>query len=126
MGIEYSLVNHQDKTCFELGKGSWYALCDHNRIGDICLLYEDQIYDVIINEIWDYNIEQAEDKSTWHEDAKNLAKELFIFINSANPSKISLANDCDDSYSDVRQNNYRWIGSRYSEQDLDDLNRHLK
>jgi len=129
MGIEYTLANHENKTCFELGKGSWYALCDHNGKGDVCLLYEDQIYDVIINEIWEYNIATSlstKEKSDWIEYSKTLSKEIFKFINNVDPSRISLTNDSDDSTFELRQNGYRWVGSRYVEDDLSLLNRHIK
>lgn len=127
MGVEYTLVNNKDKTCFELGKGSWYALCDHNGQGDICLLYEDQIYDTIINEIWEISsIRQSNDHENLHILARELAKNIFRFVNNADPTEISLANDCDDSIFYLRDANYCWIGSRYSYSDFKQFNKHLK
>jgi len=133
MGVEYCLANHKDKTCFELGKGSWYALCqDRNRTGHECLLYEDTICEMITEEIWDHNIRNAgtvgkEDTAeSWKEAAKRLAAQIFKFVNDADPTEISLVNDSDDSESDVRDKGYRWVGSRYKGDDLTILNRHLK
>ena len=129
MGLEYTLVNHQNKTCFELGKGAWYALCDKKRRGDFCLLYQDETYDTIVNEIWDYNIAQAgspEAAASWRANAKELAKNIFAFVNNVDPSEIELCHDSDDSLIELRQKGFRWTGSRYYEESLDDLNSHLK
>jgi hypothetical protein len=130
MGVEYTLANHKDKICFELGKGSWYALCqDRNRTGHECLLYEDTIYEMITEEIWDYNISNpgnGERADTWKKAAEELAAELFKFVNDADPTEISLVNDSDDSESNVREKGYRWVGSRYKSSELEQLNRHLK
>ncbi len=125
MGVEYCLANHKDKTCFELGKGSWYALCqDRNRTGHECLLYEDTIYDMITEEIWDHNISEAAE--TWKKAAQELASALYKFVNDADPTEISLVNDSDDSESNLREKGYRWVGSRYKSADLAHSNRHLK
>jgi hypothetical protein len=126
MGIEYTLVNHKDKTCFELGKGSWYALCDHKGQGDICLLYENKIYDTIINEIWETYIRHSNNSENYHKVARELAKNLFNFINNADPTQISLANDCDDSKFKLREDSYCWIRSRDSGANFYELNEHLK
>ena len=53
MGIEYSLVNHKNKTLFDLGKGSWYALFDSHRKGLPELLYAEEIKEIIEEEIFD-------------------------------------------------------------------------
>jgi len=130
MGVEYTLANHKDKTAYELGKGSWYALCGNpKRTGDECLLYEDTIYDMILREIWDYNISNpgpGETADTWREYAKKISKEIYKFVNDADPTEISLCNDSDDSNYELRKENYRWVGSRYESDDLVSLNRHLK
>ncbi len=125
MGVEYTLANHKDKTCFELGKGSWYALCqDRNRTGHECLLYEDTIYEMITEEIWDQNISEASE--TWKKAAQELAAALYKFVNDADPTEIGLVNDSDDSESFLREQGYRWVGSRYKDTDLVYSNRHLK
>lgn len=129
MGIEYTLANHKDKTAFELGKGSWYALCDENRKGDACLLYKDSIYDVLINEVFEYQITHPEaselDVNEWKQYSKEIADKIFNFVNGADPSQISLCNDCDDSDFYLREQGYRWIGTRYENLDVNILNRHL-
>lgn len=129
MGIEYTLANHKNKTCYELGKGSWYALCDKNRKGDACLLYEDSIYDVLINKVWEHIIEnptEGDSAESWQLYAKEIAGEIFKFVDGVDPSQISLTNDCDDSSFELRERGYRWVGSRYREEDLSALNRHIK
>jgi hypothetical protein len=125
VGLEYTLVNHQDKTCYELGKGSWGALLDANRKGSADLLYKESIRDIIVTEIWDYNIETDNNPQFWLDYAVEVASEIFDFINGVDPSNIGLANDSDDSNFEVRQKQYRWVGSRYREYSLDELNKHL-
>lgn len=129
MGIEYTLANHKDKTAFELGKGSWYALCDENRLGDACLLYKDSIYDVLINEVFDYYINNPNSselsKEEWEEYAEEIAGKIFNFVNGADPNQISLCNDCDDTNFELREKGYRWTGTRYENAEIDCLNRHL-
>jgi hypothetical protein len=125
VGLEYTLVNHQDKTCYELGKGSWGVLLDANRKGAADLLYKESIRDIIVTEIWDYNIETDNNPQFWLDYAVEVASEIFDFINGVDPSNIGLANDSDDSNFEVRQKQYRWVGSRYREYSLDELNKHL-
>lgn len=130
MSLEYTLANHKDKTCFELGRGSWYALCQNgNRIGHECLLYEDTIYEMIIEEVWDYNISNPENGETadnYRKYAAKIAAELYKFVNNTDPAEISLTNRSDDSTLDLKEKGYRWIGSRYESDVLSELNKHLK
>jgi hypothetical protein len=126
MGIDYTLANNKNKTCLELGKGSWYALMDGKK-GDACLLYPEEIYKVIVEEIWDYIINDPESEySFWIDYAKEVATKIFVFVDNADPNDISLCNDSDDSTFELRQQKYRWVGSRYAEFDSDYANRHLK
>jgi len=126
MGLEYTLVNHQNKTCYELGNGSWGSLLDANRKGSADLLYKESIRDIIVTDVWDYNIENATNPQFWLDYAVEVASGIFDFINGVDPSNIGLANDSDDSTFEVRQKQYRWVGSRYHEYSLDELNYHLK
>lgn len=128
MGIDYSLANHKDKTAYELGKGSWSAfLSDNCKTGHECLLYEDAIYEMIVEEVWDYLIDDpTENAEEWRQYAKEIASEIFKFVNNVDPSQIILCNDCDDSDYMLKEKGYRWVGSRYRNVDLDCLNRHLK
>lgn len=125
MGLEYTLVNHQDKTCYELGKGSWGVLLDANRKGSADLLYKESIRNIIVTEVWGYNILTDKKPQFWLDYAAEIASEIFDFINGVDPSNIGLANDSDDSNFEIRQKQYRWVGSRYREYSLDELNYHL-
>lgn len=125
MGLEYTLVNHQNKTCYELGRGSWGALLGSNRKGSAELLYKESIQDVIVNEVWDFNINEDSNPQFWIDYSAKTASEIFDFIAGVDPDNIGLANDSDDSDFEIRQKQYRWVGSRYQEYDLEELNKHL-
>lgn len=129
MGIYYCLANHKDKTCYEVGKGSWYSLVSRDGKHNEELLYEEEIYDIIVKEIWDHYISDpgpGETADSWRQQAKKIAAEIYKFVNDADPSLITLANDSDDSKAELREKGYRWIGSRFEQEDLAYLNRHLK
>ena len=125
MGIEYSLANNKNKTLFDLGKGSWYALCNHQRKGLPELLYAEEIQDIIENEIFDHWDKTKENKDYF----QRLSKSIHKFIDDSDPEiNISLTNDSDDSNLELKEIGYIYVGHRYdyseeeSKKYLNDLN----
>jgi hypothetical protein len=117
MGIEYTLVNHRDKTLFELGKGGWYVLVEYanaseGEIGAADLLYEDSVYDLIIEDVFgEYGDEVHNELDRRY--YRLLAKEIIGFVNGADPKDIALTRDTDGSDVELELKSYTYVGTRY-------------
>src|SRR5574343_24739 len=106
MGVEYYLVNHANKTFFELGKGSWYELANVPRI-----VYEPVLFTVWFRDIGGFG--DKEWKEFGQEYYRQIGLKLFELVSGTEPHRIVLINDCGDDTFYMRCLGYRCIGSRY-------------
>ena len=118
MGIEYYLINKEDKTFYALGKGGWYELTSEmDSLSDVEYM-EEFIYDNVFNS-YDY---PREDDRYWRSYCANLAKELVQFARCKNIKNIEMINDCGDETVALRALGYRCTGCRYRKDDEPNYN----
>ena len=135
MGVEYYIINRKNKTAYDLGKGSWYALNDDKE----CFQDLEYLQNYIITECWYgldpesnyYNEDEKQDIKKYIAD--KIAPDLFEFCKATDPKDIFIFNDSGDDITICRALGYRFVGLRYLEKNeeayqesLDFMNRHLK
>jgi len=109
MGVEYYLINKEEKTFYDLGKGSWFELRDElDSLTDVEYM-EEFIYDNVFNS---YDCPREDDKY-WRSYCAELANELVQFAKCKNIKNIDLINDLGDETVALRGLGYRCTGSRY-------------
>lgn len=106
MGIEYALVNHRDKTMFELGKGFSEGFLDKDWAKD-----ENSVYDALIDSI--------PESHKWEDGHVEIVFErLKSFVGRTPNLEIELVNDSDGSSLVYRDHKfYTPVGSRYGSTD---------
>jgi hypothetical protein len=114
MGIDYYLVNTNNKTFYYLGRGNW---------GD--LSYEkDSLFDLEYLELFLKDDVELFDENNY---CNKIANELYAFADGANKDQIFISSDCNDNMIYVYAHKYKCVGSRYSDDNWIELhNRHLK
>jgi len=120
MGTEYTLINHSNKTMFELGKGPWYDVIDQTLNGSVNLLYRDTFVAHSQNcwrDHWfgyldsSFSNGKEADIVGWVTDAANT---IFDFIDGVDPEKdLSICRDTTDEIDELLANGYIYLGSRY-------------
>lgn len=107
MGIDYFLVDKQNKTFFELGRGNWYNLgYDLDCISDPGKLQE-----CLLEEVFSY---YGDVKGEFHfHVAEYLVNEIYECFGNTPTHELFIISDCSDSYRNIRREGYRCIGTRY-------------
>lgn len=107
MGIDYFLIDKQNKTFFELGRGNWYNLgYDLDCVSDPGKLQE-----CLLNEVFTY---YGDVRGEFHfHISEYLVSELHACFGNTPTHDLFVISDCSDSYHHVRQEGYRCIGTRY-------------
>ena len=136
MGIEYTLVNTNNHTMYELGRGVFRDLFPPSPEDSPKFLYRETFVSHFIWEVNSYysgNIHFDTSKEEKAKYFKTLANTLFDFIDGADPeTELKMSNDCDDSNYEYREQGYIYLGSRYTAMsDYNDyiinvLNKHSK
>lgn len=133
MSEEYYAINIKNKTFYDLGKGSWYALTDMEAFQD-----KEYLCNEILTECY-----YIDDLQYWSDEIKRneiidhicnrVCPEIFQMMIDTSPDKIRIINDCIDDITICRSKGYRCVGTRYydvgSTQYLDRIkfkNRHLE
>lgn len=128
MGTEYYLINSENKTFYELGKGGWAELSD-----DIDAVTDaEYLADTILEEVF-YRSGNASPTTEHISYANEISKEIVEFCKCDDIKNIHLINDCTDCLTAIKYLGYKCIGSRYREdnnpkynQDAIDINnKHL-
>ena len=101
MGIEFFLVNHQDKTIFELGKHFYNGFHEPDWVKDIPKTVQDSV--------------PPYREGDWVDYTQDLTKRITKFCNDTHQDQLALTNDCDDSFWEyfTEPNWYTPTGSRY-------------
>lgn len=133
MGVEYYLINKENRTFYELGKGGWYGLMSEIDSLTDAEYMEEFIYDDVF---MSYNRHGKEDydEEHWRGYCKAVAQELFEFAKCKNLKNIEVINDCGDDTVALRALGYRCTGSRYRKEEdpeynqksIDFQNRHFE
>ena len=128
MGIEYYIVNKENKTFYDLGKGGcWYYLMEE---GDKSYLKDLELLEMYICE----DIFNIDDPSKSEKEFFSvLALDLFNFAKGANLENITVCSDNNDDCIVIKYLKYRCVGTKYkgsSKEDeqerIDFENRHFK
>lgn len=110
MGMYSYLINKENKTYYELGKGSW--LDDFGQDG-IDLLQDQELLEEFLFDNWLAGVDEPE---IWkRECANSLAKELHTFAKCNDPNNLSIINDSGDDLILIKSLKYKCIGSRYKD-----------
>ncbi len=123
MGIEYTLVNHKNKTMFELGKGNYILPMRPQTTDEFALfLYREAFIPYFVEQMRehydDWKHFDAGDKEKNLQYHTQLANTIFDFIEGTDPEKdLSVVNDCDDRLFELREQGYIFLGSRYTGMD---------
>ena len=128
MGIEWTLVNHQNKTMYELGKGPLYDVMKPAPEDAAAFLYRETFVPYFVEfcqKHWRYafEIEQepGENVRYWTE----LANTIYSFIEGADPLKdLTIISDNDDQSYQLQEQSYVLLGSRYT--DMNDYNQYIR
>ena len=107
MGIEYYLVNKENKTFYELGKHCYFDTLDY--LWDPEYL-EEYIYADV------FYCYEKEDEGRPHlsrEYCREIAQEIYEFVKGCNPENIVFISDCCDDTLIIRCLGFRCVGSRY-------------
>jgi hypothetical protein len=107
MGIEYYLVNKENKTFYELGKHCDFDTLDY--IEDPEYLEEYIYADVFFC----YEKEEAGQEHLSREYCREIAQEIYKFAKGCNPRNIECISDCTDDTLIVRCLGFVCVGSRY-------------
>lgn len=126
MGTEYYLVNNENRTFYELGKGHWFAFNENlDALTDLEYLKE------FIFEYCLFNLDiPIPDGKQYCEE---IAIEIFEFAKCKNIKNIVLTNDSGDELYVIRCLGYSCVGTRYrsdtdkffNQKCIDFENRHL-
>lgn len=129
MGTEYYIVDKQNKTYYQLGKGGWYGLHD-------CLfaVADPEILSIyILDEAYHNVIYSRQEWCEIREYIKSdLAPELFKLFGTTPHQYLKIINDCSDDLTILKVKKYKCIGTRYryDNENMDDylkhMNRHLE
>lgn len=117
MGLEYLLANKSNKQMYYLGKGSWLVLADDKEA-----LYDlEYLSSVIFDDVF------CSDDADFKEyiDTK-VSVEIYNFCKVANASDIIIFNDAGDDLTICKSLGYVFVGCRYEDYSLNELNSHLK
>jgi hypothetical protein len=90
MGIDYYLLDHQNATFFELGKGAWYALKD-----DIWVVKEPELFLEFVEIEMGYNDLNVNEKEYY----QCLGSLLFGLFSKIPLNRLEVINDCADDTS---------------------------
>lgn len=130
MGIEYYLINRENKTFYELGKGQWYELNGNlDSLNDLEYL-EEFIFEYCLSDFED----DKDNKEYKKQYCKEIAVEIFEFAQCKNLKNIILTSDCGDELYVIRCLGYFCVGTRYrsdtdctlNKEYVEFENRHLK
>jgi hypothetical protein len=105
MGIEYYLVNKENKTFYELGKHCYFDTLDY--IEDPEYL-EEYIYADVF-----FGYEKENTGCCSREYCREIAQEIYEFAKGCNPKNILVTSDCEDDMLTIRCLGFRCVGSRY-------------
>lgn len=129
MGTKYYIINRQNMTAYDLGKGGWDELnYDKEALSDLEYLTQ-----YVLDECYNLDIltEQKRNEITTHV-TQRVAPDLYLFCSGANLNDIFIFNDCGDDITICRSLGYRFVGHRYHEvgdkqylEHLKFLNRHF-
>ncbi len=135
MGIEYTVINKNNKTMYDLGKGGWSALSlDKEAFQDLEYLSNYIMYEcychVFDDDIMHYT--EEEKNSVKNYITTRIAPDLFEFTKDALPDDIEIFGDGGDELSICRSLGYIFTGTRFEEKlspqwnvYLNDLNYHI-
>jgi hypothetical protein len=126
MGIEYYLVNKENKTFYELGKHCYFDTLDY-------LWDPEYLEEYIYADVFE-GYEKEDKKWPPREYCREIAQEICEFIKNCNPKNILFISDCCDDTLIIRCLGFRCVGSRYRSDDdpnynaecIKSANRHLE
>jgi len=116
MGVEYYLINKENKTFYALGKGGWYCLKD-----DIEALTDLKYLELFIFE--DVFSQDDEEDEEWMKYCKEIGAEIFEAAKCNNIKNLVIVNDCGDDTTILRALKYKCIGSRYRSKEDPGINK---
>ena len=119
MGTEYYLINKENNTFYDLGKGSWYEFIGQEEALTDLEYLEEFVFDDCLNG-YDRDEDHIDDTRGY---AKELASELFEFAKCKNIKNILLTSDCTDDTIIIRCLGYKCVGSRYRDSANPECNR---
>ncbi len=123
MGVIYYAVNRKNKTFYDLGKGGWDVLNDDKE----ALFDLEYLTHEILHECFDIDDRKWMNKTDKADPAGSgqppyllidyvttrIAPDLFEFVEGAEPSDITIINDCTDDIFYMKCLGYRCVGCRY-------------
>lgn len=113
MGLEYYLVNKENKTFYDLGKESWYVLMD-----EIDAVTDLEYLELFIKEdVFDDNLSD--------EYCKEMAYEIYSVAKCKDIRNIIVVNDSGDDSIIFRSLKYKCIGCRYRDDNNPEYNKEL-
>ena len=107
MGIDYFLIDKQNKTFFELGRGNW-----HNLGYDLdCIKDPGKLQECLLDEVFSY---YGEVKGEFHfHVSEYLVNEIHNIFKDIPTHELFIISDCSDSYRNILREGYHCIGTRY-------------
>lgn len=131
MGVEYWIVDTNQKVFYDLGKGGWYEL-NHEKEAFADLEY---LTLFILEDCFDgyEKYRDAADAKEFAEYITNrVAPDLFATFGKIKPEHIQIVNDCGDDWIIMKSKKYKCIGTRFydigSQEHLEEIehnNKHL-
>ena len=129
MGVEYVLVDKGRKVYYYLGKGGWFHLDDMEAFHDKeylahevkheCYYWDDETYwsSKLPNHLAKKEVEKYLDEK--------VIPELYECFKESRPEQLEIINDCTDDLYYMKCKGYRCIGTRYTDETIDDRNKHF-
>lgn len=126
MGVEYYIINKEDKTFYDLGKGGWYCLKDEIE----AVTDQEYLGLFIFEDVFGHDDEEDVDFRAYCDE---IAAEIFEMAKCNNIKNLTVIDDCGDDTIILRALKYRCVGSRYrdpkdpkyNKECIESENRHL-
>jgi hypothetical protein len=116
MVIEWTLVNHRNRTMYELGKGPLYEVMRPTSKDAPIFLYRETFVPHFVKfckEGWSSSFDPTDPQYwTWY--WTRLGNTIFDFIDGCDPEKdLKIISDTTDDIVELREQGYIYLGSRY-------------
>lgn len=106
MGTGYYIINKEDKTFYDLGKGGWYVFIDEmDAVTDL-----EYLGLFIFEDVFGHDDPEDVDFKAYCDE---IAAEIFEMAKCNNIKNLVVVNDCGDDTIIFRSLKYRCVGSRY-------------
>jgi hypothetical protein len=110
MGVEYWIVDTNQKVFYDLGKGGWYDL-EPEALQD-----QEYLALTILDDIFTRTTHTDQEWQEFTDYINNrVVPELFKAFGQTKPEHIQIVNDCGDDHVIMKVKKYRCIGTRYGE-----------